>query len=706
MALKDPSQDPRYIKAVRALEEAVQCHRSGRIEEADQLYGRLVKKNPDYFDGLNLYGLFSYQQGRLPKALELFKKAVRINPRSVNALSNLGVAFCGLRQVKDGLAAFDRALALDPGNVQTLNNRGNALAELNRLDEALAAFEGALKANPGYGDAHINRGRLLLRLGRHRDALASYDQALALAPDNADVHNNRGGVLQELGRLDEALASFDRAIRLRADHANAHSNRGTVLSQLGRYDEAVAAYDRTLALKPDDQSAAGDRMHARMHLCDWSGFEAERARHVAAIRQGRLTALPFVFLAISPSAEDQLQCARLCTAAKFPPAATPVWTGERYDHDRIRVAYLSADFREHPVAYALAGVIEHHDRARFETVGMSFGPDSPGEMRARLTGAFDRLMDVRDRSHLDVARLLRSLEIDIAVDLMGHTRDARPAIFAHRGAPVQALYLGYSGTTGSGTMDYVIADATVIPEAHRQWFTEKVARLPDSFMPNDARRPIAERVFTRADMGLPPAGFVFCCFNNSYKLNPDTFGAWMRILQGTPGSVLWVNESNATASANLKRFAAARGVSPDRLVFAQRMPSNADHLARLRLGDLFLDTLPYNAHSTTGDALWAGLPVLTCEGNAFAGRVAASMLHAVGLPELVTTTPQAYEALATGLAANPDRLADIKRKLAANRLTAPLFDTASYTRQLEAAYAAMHARHRAGLPPDDIAVLR
>jgi predicted O-linked N-acetylglucosamine transferase (SPINDLY family) len=380
-----------------------------------------------------------------------------------------------------------------------------------------------------------------------------------------------------------------------------------------------------------------------------------------------------------------------------------MWHGEAYAHDRIRIAYLSADFHSHATAALMAGVFESHDRTRFQTVAISFGPDDRSEMRARLMPAFERFVDVREKSDPEIATTLRQMEIDIAIDLKGYTQDSRPGILAHRPVPIQAGYLGFPGTMGADYIDYIIADAVVIPPEHESFYTEKVVRLPDTYQGNDSKRRIAERTPTRAEAGLPETGFVFCCFNNNFKILPDMFAIWMRLLACVEGSVLWLIEDNAAAARNLKREAVARGIAADRLVFAPRV--NLDvHLARHRLGDLFLDTLPYNAHTSASDALWAGLPVLTCLGTGFAGRVAASLLQAVGMPELVTQSLEAYESLALKLARDSGALDALKAKLARNRMTQPLFDTTRFTRNLEAAYLAMWERHRSGLPPAGFAV--
>jgi len=421
------------------------------------------------------------------------------------------------------------------------------------------------------------------------------------------------------------------------------------------------------------------------------------------LRAGKRVLTPIQATAIVPSVSDQLICSRIWAADQSPPAAEPLWRGENYRHERIRLAYLSADFHSHATAALMAGVFEAHDRQRFETIAVSYGPDDGSFMRARLTSAFDRFLDVRNKSDLEIGRMLRAHEVDIAIDLKGYTQDSRSGILALRAAPVQVHYLGFPGTMGAPYVDYILADRTVIPAEHVSQYSERIVTLPDSYQCNDRARPIAPVTPSRADAGLPETGFVFCSFNNSFKIGPQLFDLWMRLLKQVDASVLWLLQDNPAAARNLKREAERRGVAADRLVFAPR--DNLDrHLARQRLADLFLDTLPYGAHTTASDALWAGVPVLTCAGDTFAGRVAASLLHAAGLPEMITYTLDDYEELALKLVRDAGTLSAITRKLRDNRETSPLFDTVRITRHLEAAYTHMWERSQRGESPEHFAV--
>jgi predicted O-linked N-acetylglucosamine transferase (SPINDLY family) len=578
-----------------------------------------------------------------------------------------------------------------------------ALQRLRRRDEALASFERVLAIRPDFAEAWYCRGNALQSLNRTAEALASYDRALAIQPEYAEALNYRGIALQILRRHDEALASYDRALANAPDYAEALINRGGLLRALRRPEEALASYARALALSPDSPYLPGTWLNTRMQVCDWTGLTDACQALAAGIDAGRRAASPFALLAVPVSLPQRRHCAEIFVQDKFPPGTSVTRDWTRATRDRIRLGYFSADFHDHPTAYLLAELIERHDRTRFEVLAFSFGPPATDAMRARLTNAFDRFIDVRNDSGAAIGTLARELEVDIAVDLKGFTEDCRTDIFAGRAAPLQVNYLGFPGTMGAAYMDYLIADRTLIPDEHRAGYAEKIVYLPHSYQPNDVHRVISERRFTRRELGLPERGFVFCCFNINWKVTPEFFDIWMRLLVRVEGSVLWLIEGNPAAVRNLRAEAEKRGIAGSRLVFAPHM-NLPEHLARHRVADLFLDTLPCNAHTTASDALWAGLPVLTCLGETFAGRVAASLLGAVGLPELVTESPGAYEARALQLATDSGTLAALRQRLAASRLTAPLFDTGLFTRHIEAAYAAMWARHQAGLPPDHLVI--
>jgi predicted O-linked N-acetylglucosamine transferase (SPINDLY family) len=695
--------EPHGSQASQMLRQAMSLHQAGRLPEAEALYRRILAADPRHPGALQMLGVLTGQRGDFAEAERLFRSAVTADGRDPGAHFNHGNALLALQRFDEAFEAFGKAVAAKPDFAPAHLNRGNVLAQQKRFAEAIACYDAAVAAQPNYADACCNRGHALEELRRFAEALSDHERALSLDPARAAFHAARANVLHKLRRYEEALDGLAKALALDPRNAEFLYNRGNVLFELKRYDAAFADYDRAFQLRPNIDYLEGDRLFTKLLLCDWTHLAAETARLVTNVRAGRAAVRPFAFLAVESTPALQAQCARTFAQREFPPAPA-VWRGEKYRHDKIRIAYLSADFREHPVAYLLAGVFEQHDRTRFETFGLSFAPDEETPQAARIRSALERFIDVREQSDFQVARLLREYEIDIAVDLMGPTQQARPGILAHRAAPLQVLYLGYAGSSGADYIDYLIADRTVIAADEEGHFSEKIVYLPDTYMPADRLRPIAAQTPVREEEGLPKRGFVFCSFNNAYKFAPATFDIWMRLLRSVEGSVLWLPEAAAPGMDRLRREAEARGVDGSRVIFARRLQSNASHLSRYRLADLFLDTAPFGSHSTACDALWAGVPLLTCRGETFAGRVAASLLKAAGMPELVTDSFEEYERLARVLASDSQRLASLRAKLARDRLTCALFDTARFTRHLEAGYGAMWERHQRGAPPESISV--
>jgi predicted O-linked N-acetylglucosamine transferase (SPINDLY family) len=583
---------------------------------------------------------------------------------------------------------YRQLLRADAGYLPALHMLGFLKAQQGRYDEAITLLNKAVRANPADVAVLSHYAGALMAAQRFDEALVAYDRLLAREPRAFDGLYNRGVILSQRAALqsqpslfEEALASLDQAAALQPAMAAVHYNRGVVLAGLNRNREAMAAYNQALALDPSYSPARTNRTLVALTLCDWDW--------VAQItpEQAFETAPPLALLGIFPDKALQLRCAAGVARVLVPKALPPLWRGEIWRHDRIRLAYVSADFREHAVAFQLAPIIERHDRNRFQVIGISIGPADDSAIRQRLKKSFDRFHDFAALTNEGVAQRLKDMEIDIAIDLGGHTGLSRFQIFAHRFAPIQVEWLGYPGTTGADFMDYLIADRIVAPEEDQPFFSEKLVHLPHTYFPTDPDHAIAATP-SRAEAGLPDAAFVFCCTNNSWKITRPVFTVWMRLLDQVPGSVLLLKAAPADVRANLEREAARHNIGAERLIWAGDVPL-PEHLARYRAADLFLDTLPYNAHATAADALWAGLPVLTVMGEAFAGRVAASLLHAVGMPELVTNNLAEYEALALALARDPARLASLKEKLARNIGTTPLFDADRFTRDLEAAYLKM-----------------
>ena len=577
---------------------------------------------------------------------------------------------------------YRQMLRADAASFPALHMLGFLKAQQGRYDEAITLLNKAVKQKPADVAARGHHAHALMAAQRFDEALAAYDRLLAMEPGNFEALYNRGVILSQQQRFEQALAALDAALALRPGTAAIFHNRGAVLVGLERYREAMDSYDRALELDPDYLPARANRTMVALNLCDWARVAQTPPGEVATM------APPLTFLGYSDDKQLQLQCATGAIRTLVPQPLPPLWRGEKYRHDRIRLAYVSADFREHAVAFQLAPLIERHDRTRFQVIGISIGPRDDSAIRARLIKGFDRFHDFAALNSDEIARRMREMEIDIAIDLSGHTGQARPQIFAHRPAPVQAGWLGYPGTSGAPFMDYLIADSVVAPFEHQPFFSEQLVHLPHSYFPTDPARAIGTAP-SRAACGLPADAFVFCAFNNNWKITRPLFEIWMRLLDAVPESVLWLKQPAADARANLEREAAARGIDPVRLVYADTAPLEV-HLARHALADLFLDTLPYNAHATACDALGAGLPVLTCKGQAFAGRVAASLLEAVGLPELVSESLAEYEAMALELARDPARMARLKEKLAQNLTRTPLFDADTFRRAIEEAFVIMH----------------
>jgi protein O-GlcNAc transferase len=658
----------------------------GRAAEALASFDRAIAVKPDYAAAWSRRGQALRDLGRLPEALESVEKALALNPGYVEALNVRGALLSELGRPDDALAAYDQALRQVPDFPDALNNRALALKGLRRPEEALANVERALTIDPGMAEAWNNRGIILFELKRVGEAIGSYDRALALRPRYAEALNNRAVAKAGLKRFADSLADCDQALALDPDFADALYNRGNALTELSRPQEALADYERALAIDPDHPSALSGLANAALLIGDWQRTADLKERLRDDMLADRSVIQPFVVMGYWDDNALQLKAAQNYVRRAGPGPLPHLWQGERYHHDRIRVAYLSADFHNHVTAALTAEMFERHDRERFQITAMSFGPDDGSAMRARLVKAFDHFHDARQQSDRQVAELLKALEIDIAVDLGGHTSGARPWVLAHRPCPVQAKYMGYPGTSGSDFIDYLIADRTVVPPDQERFFSEKIAALPDTLWVTDTTRTILP-ASSRADAGLPETGFVFCCFNHNWKITAPIFDVWMRLLADVGGSVLWLLEGNAAIGANLRKEATARGIAPERLIFAARTTPE-QHLARQQLADLFLDTLPYNAHTTASDALWAGLPLITLPGNSFPARVAASILQAANLPELIVPDLAAYESLALKLARDPAALKRAREKLA-DKSTMPLFDTARFTRDLEAAYLTM-----------------
>ena len=679
---------------------------SERDQEGIKLLEASLKKDPKQFWAYNSLGVGLLNTKQYQKAFFSLNKAIALKPDYIDAYFNLAKVQRALGKYCDAIASYSKCLALNINFEDAWSNRGTIyLEDLNEKEKALFDYQEFLKRAPNSWIGFYHMGNALKALGRYKEALVYYERAILLNPDYAEAYCNKGMALFGLKRHDEALVHYDRAIQLNPDYPEAFGNRGGVFCDLKRYDEALADYQHAIQFKHKYDYLLGALLYVKMHLCNWDSYDQLLNELLNKTKSQEKISTPFVVLALTDDA-----CIQKQTALIFSKDTCPISYGlpniNKYlNHQKIRVGYFSADFREHPVSYLTAELFELHNRDQFEVIAFSFGVDPQDDLRKRLEMGFDQFLDVSDQTDQEIAMLAREIEIDIAVDLGGFTADSRTNIFAMRAAPIQVNYLGYAGTMAAEYIDYIVADQIVIPVETQSHYSEKVAYLPKTFMVNDATLKPSEQIFFRTDFNLPEDRFIFACFNASYKITPPTFQGWMRILKAVDSSVLWLSSMNETAMNNLKDKAVECGVDRERIIFAPRMPSVSDHLNRIKFADLFLDTFPYNAHTTSNDALRMGLPVLTLMGESFASRVAASLLNAVDMSELITNSQEAYEALAIELATNSDKHMKLRKKLLSNLPTSALLNTKNYTKHLESAYLAMYQRYQEDLKPDHIHVV-
>ncbi len=681
--------DPRWDAALR-------LHGEGRLREALARYDDILREQPRHAGTLHYSGVVLYQLGDLRGALERIREAVNTDPGVADAWSNLGLVLQAIGHKRAAVEVFERAAQIAPESTEILSNLGAGQFAWGRHAEAEAT---ARRLNAL--DANNAKGWFILALalqpqGRMLEALDAVTRAAGLAPDQEGYAGLKAQIEIGIGAPEKARRTLDKALARHPMSATLRFELASVLEfKLAELPAAVTAYEQAIGADPDHGPSLSQLSFLKGRLADWRGRDELVARYRAGVEAGLPVLSPFAFLSLSSSRAEQRRCARTWTAPLVDIEATS--RRRILSSGRLRIGYLSADFHSHATAYLAAGLFEHHDRQRFQVFAYSTGPDDGSPMRARLVRAFDRFVDVRDRDPRVIAEVIRGDMIDILVDLKGHTQGATPIVLAGRPAPIQVHYLGYPGTLEGGMVDYLIGDPIVTPAEHQADYSETIAMLPDSYQINDRNRPMAPAA-PRTELGLPEQGVVFCSFNQTYKINPAVFDAWMAILMAVPNSVLWLltRTDHDPGIANLQREAQARGVDTSRLVFARHRP-NAEYLALYRHADLFLDTWPYNAHTTASDALWAGCPVLTVLGDTFAARVAASLLHAVGLPELVMPTVDQYIARAIALAADRGEIARLKDHLAGAGQASPLFDTARTTRALEAAYLTMAEQHRTGV---------
>jgi len=683
-------------------EVGISCAENNRIDDALFIFENLLSiGEPDYRIFYNLGCLYA-MVGNFGKALKSFDRALQISPNDLDSLINSASALHELGRYEEAVRRYDHILRLQPAYAEVLANKGNSLSNLKRYNEAITCFDKALIFNPHDCAVWSKKGVTLHKLKQYEQAIVHFNKALLIRPDYAEADLNMSASLKELKRYEESIAYADKALEIDSNLAEGWTNKGGSLRDLGFYQAAITCFDKALKLKPGIDWLIGDFLSTKLKICDWSGFDNYVKEIAKKLQEQQKVINPFSLLGLIDDPALHRKCAEIFIKEKFSENNIFGPITKRKRNEKIRIGYFSADFRNHPVSYLTAELFETHNKERFEIHGFSFARSSGDEMTMRLSESFTQFIDVSKKSDIEIAQLSRDLEIDIAIDLGGFTTDARTGIFSCRVAPIQVSYIGFLGSMYAQYYDYLIADKTIIPEYLQRYYSEKLIYLP-CYQVNDRKRQISNKKFTRKNFGLPDTGFVFCCFNNNYKILPEVFGIWMRVLDAVDESVLFLYADNEWSEKSLKKEAEIKGIDPKRLIFG-KFVSRDEYLARYQSCDLFLDTTPYNAGTTASDALWAGVPVLTLIGKSFPSRVAASLLNAINLPELIATSSKEYEDLAVELGNNPEKMALLKKKLYVNRLNTSLFDTPLFASNIEKAFEEIVDRYQMGLPPKNIVI--
>ena len=672
----------------------------GKLDEAIEAYNKALSRKPDYPEAYFNMAITLKEQGRLEEAIKAYNKALAIKPDYAEAHNNMGVILQEQGKLEEAIEAYNKVLIIQPDYAAAYNNMGVTLKDQGKREEAIAAYNNALAIKPDFAEAYNNMGIALADQGKLEEAIEAYNNALAIKPDFAEAYSNMGNVLKEQGKLEEAIKAYNKALAIKPDYAEAHNNMGVILQEQGKLEEAIEAYNKALAIKPDYAAALYQVYNLSALMCHWETIPIIKKLLTTEHLNGTQSVYGLLALADNPA----LHLKKTTDYASRKYGATPKFKMKPFQKSkRIKVGYFSSYFRQHPVSMLSCQMLEQHNKEQFETFAFYYGPDNNDYYNLQMRKSFDHFINVSHLPDYDIAKLAFEREIDIAVEFNGYMEGGRIGILAHQPAPIQINYLAYPSTMGANFYDYIIADEVVIPATQKSNYSENIIYLSNCYMPQDNTRKISEKLISRTDFGLPEVGFVFCCFNNSFKISPAEFDIWMRLLSKVEGSVLWLLKSNRWAEINLRIEASHRGIDPERLIFADQL-ALGEHLGRLKLADLFLDTFNFNAHTTASDALWAGCPVLTKMGKGFSARVAGSLLTSIELPELITTSEEEYEALALSLATNPEKLTVIHNKLLANRHSTPLFNTETYTKNLEMAYMHAHQLYAAGLPPAEFKV--
>ena len=703
------------------IKEALNLFQKGQLNESREICLEILKLEPNSFDTFYLISMIAFRQKEYFKSEESIKKAINLRSNNAEIYNLYAIVLLHLKKFNLAIENWNIAIKLRPEYLEAYNNRGNLLLELGKSTEALKSFEKAIKLKPDFAEAYNNQGNALLKLKRIDSALKSYEKSISLMPNYYQAYHNCGRAFYERNKkneilknyekskkfnsdLDSAIKNYKKAIELKPDFAEAYFDLGSIFSEVNKNDAAIEYYQKAIDLKKEFGAKLGILIHTKLKLCDWSTINKDLKDIDDKILSFEKLSSPFFLLSIKDSLKLQKINAEKWFKNEFRSTNNNLEKiSKKQNNKKIKIGYYSADFREHAMGHLLANLFELHDRSKFELYGFYFGPDVNDDVFKRIVKTFDKFVNVNLKTETEIAQISKDFQIDIAVDLMGYTRDNRFKIFIEKCAPIQANYLGYPGTLGTNCIDYIIADKVLIPEESQEYYSEKIVYLPNSYQANDSKKKVSKKIFTREEIGLPKNNFVFCSFNQRYKILPKTFDSWMQILKRVDNSVIWLLESNEKSSENLKKEAVNRGIDPKRIIFSKALPLD-EHLARHKAADLFIDTFPYNAHTTCSDSLRVGLPVLTLQGETFASRVSSSLLNAVGLKELITYSSKEYEDLAVEFATDASKLKNIKNKLEINKNKLPLFNTKLFTSHIEQAYFEMYKRYNKNEKPENIEI--
>jgi len=674
-------------------------------EKSANLVYKAINIKPDFAEIYNFYSIILVHLKKTDEAIKSWNNAIKIKPDYVEAYFNLGNIFFDLKKFKEAVENYEKAIKLKPDYGEAYNNLGNAQRKLRKFNEAIESYKKTIEFKPDYVETYNSLGNTQRELGKFNEAIKNYNKAIELKPKSIEPYYNKGHALKDLRKFNEAIESYNKALKIKPDAANVFYSLGKTFIEFNKLEDALYNYSRAYEIDPKQDFLLGQLFYLKNRLCDWSNFNKNLEITKNEIEKSENVIMPFSSLSIYDIPSLQKKAAESYLKSRYSNIEILKPITKREPNTKIRIGYYSADFRNHAMAYILVRLFELHDKSNFELIGFSLNPidKSNDEMYKRISSAFNQLIDVSSKNDQEIAQISRDHKIDIAVDLMGYTTNNRFGAFIVRCAPIQVNYLGYSGTSGSNCMDYIIADKTVIPKENQKFYSEKIAYMPHSYQANDSEKKISEKIFTKKELGLPEDSFIFCCFNQSYKINPETFDLWIEILNNVNKSVLWLFETDPIASKNLKKEIKLRGLDTSRIIFAKKM-ALPDHLARHQLADLSIDSFPYTTGVTCSDALWTNLPVLTRIGNSFASRMAASLLTAIDLPEMIVKTKKEYKDLAVELATNKEKLNQIKNKLKKNRLNSPLFNTELFKKNIEKLYLTMYQRYQSDLPIENIEI--